>query len=794
MKKIFPILALFTCLIVIFFYPVFLKGYVPFPGDLLLAEYQPWRSYSYTGVAAGAIPNKGQYFDVLRQMYPWKTFEINSLNKGVFPLWNPYNFSGSPLFANFQSAVLFPLNIFYFLFSQTTAWTILIIAQPFISLLSVYLLIRHYKLSKTASIFSAVSYSFSLYMTTFLEYNTMGHFMYLIPLALLSIEWIILNKKKAPLLLSVIIATSGFAGHIQLFAGVVLYALLYLTIRIIQTQNILGKRIFLFLYSLFFIIIGIGIAGIQLLPGMELIGESARSSHSYQFFYNNLLVRPSQLVLYFVPDLFGNPAAKNFLLPFSYPSKAIYIGVATIYFAVFSFKNRKNQIWQTTVIITAILASIIFLTPVSMALYRFNLPFLSSSSPSNYIFMVSLGLCVLAGFGLDEFIKHKGKYPFVILGIFWLIMGIIFISVKLMNTQIVAKNFIYSTIILIFLTFAVFAVKIIKNRFLFFIFIVLVTFDLFYFFHKFNPFVPKSFVYPKTEITNWINKSGGIDRVWGFGYGSVDANFATENNFYSPDGYDPLYPKYYGELIQSSNDGKIATTFNEKTRSDAIITRGFGEDGMMKNPYRLKILSIMGVKYILDKTENGTTAKTFPPEIFENIASVNDFRILKYKNSAPRFFLTNSYNIYKTKNDFENKLFSSTFNPKETILLNQKPAIDLSIPSTKKQAKLIKYSPNSVVIETTTDQNALLYLSDTYYPGWKVFVDNNPSTILRANYAFRAVVIPSGSHKIEFKFSPSSFKFGFWLSFISIVLALVTLIIKEKIYNKNNNRKNESKI
>ena len=183
--------VIFTIITAVFFYPVFIKGYVPFPADLLLAEYQPWRSYSYNGIAAGAIPNKAQYFDSLRQMYPWKTFEISAVRSGVLPLWNPHNFSGSPLLANFQSGVFYPLNILYFLFSQTTAWTISVILQPLLSLIFVYMLVRHYKLSKIAAVFSAISYAFSLYMTTFLEYNIMGHFMYLVPLAMLAVEWLI---------------------------------------------------------------------------------------------------------------------------------------------------------------------------------------------------------------------------------------------------------------------------------------------------------------------------------------------------------------------------------------------------------------------------------------------------------------------------------------------------------------------------------------------------------------------------------------------------------------------------
>ena len=114
MKKYLPLLVL-TGICLLFFYKTLIFGKIPFPGDLLLTQYGPWRHVSYSGYVAGAIPSKDQYFDVLRELYPWKTLVTESLKKGVFPLWNPYNFSGAPLLANYQSQVFYPLTFLYFI-------------------------------------------------------------------------------------------------------------------------------------------------------------------------------------------------------------------------------------------------------------------------------------------------------------------------------------------------------------------------------------------------------------------------------------------------------------------------------------------------------------------------------------------------------------------------------------------------------------------------------------------------------------------------------------------------------
>src|SRR3989344_2659077 len=112
-KEIF--LSIITSVLVaaVFFYKFVLFGQLPFPGDLLIAEYKPWRSYSFLGYNPGSYPNKAQYPDVLRQLYPWKTETIEQIKSGRLPLWNPHNFSGSPLLANFQASALYPLSLLY---------------------------------------------------------------------------------------------------------------------------------------------------------------------------------------------------------------------------------------------------------------------------------------------------------------------------------------------------------------------------------------------------------------------------------------------------------------------------------------------------------------------------------------------------------------------------------------------------------------------------------------------------------------------------------------------------------
>jgi uncharacterized membrane protein YfhO len=63
-------------------------------------------------------------------------------------------------------------------------------------------------------------------------------------------------------------------------------------------------------------------------------------------------------------------------------------------------------------------------------------------------------------------------------------------------------------------------------------------------------------------------------------------------------------------------------------------------------------------------------------------------------------------------------------------------------------------------------------LSDTYYPGWKAWVDGRPEKIYQANYAFRAVPLSAGVHQVKFVYDPVSFKWGAGVTLLGILICL----------------------
>ena len=92
--------------------------------------------------------------------------------------------------------------------------------------------------------------------------------------------------------------------------------------------------------------------------------------------------------------------------------------------------------------------------------------------------------------------------------------------------------------------------------------------------------------------------------------------------------------------------------------------------------------------------------------------------------------------------------------------------------------KLIKYKPNYLVYESNSTSEQLAIFSEIYYDkGWMAYIDGELSSHFRANYALRAMLIPEGKHKIEFKFIPKSYYTGEKIALIGSILLILSFIL-----------------
>jgi hypothetical protein len=101
-----------------------------------------------------------------------------------------------------------------------------------------------------------------------------------------------------------------------------------------------------------------------------------------------------------------------------------------------------------------------------------------------------------------------------------------------------------------------------------------------------------------------------------------------------------------------------------------------------------------------------------------------------------------------------------TFNPKDIAIVEEKDKIaDLSNieVDTAARIQLVKNNNDDILYTANTSKKQLAVFSEIYYNlGWKAYIDNKETPIVKVNYVLRALVVPAGKHDIKFEFRPSS--------------------------------------
>ncbi len=168
-------------------------------------------------------------WDALAQYFPWRHFAAQTLARGEIPLWNPFQFCGTPFLANAQSAVFYPLNWPFWVFDTAFAFGIAAFGHSVLASFSTYFLARRWNLSRAGAILAATIYAFCGYLSAWALLPTLFATAAWLPLCLLLLERASDDEKPgaASLGLSLALACALLAGHAQIF----FYILLALALR-----------------------------------------------------------------------------------------------------------------------------------------------------------------------------------------------------------------------------------------------------------------------------------------------------------------------------------------------------------------------------------------------------------------------------------------------------------------------------------------------------------------------------------------------------------------------------------
>ena len=744
LKKFWPV-GFILLLWFVFSAPYFFQHKVPYASKYQVTFFTPWSEYQeFAGpVKNGAMP------DVVDQIYPWKHFTIESLKKGQIPFWNPYSFSGTPHLANYQSAVFSPFNLLFFILPFVDAWSLLILLQPLLAGLFMYLFLREQRVSSSAALVGSNAFMFCGFMVTWMAYGTLAMAVAFLPLALLGIEKGFRGRSfvLGPLLLTLSIAISFFSGHFQVSLYFALYTFSYLLFKYFQTKDFRA-----FLRTGGFYLGGVLIALIQIIPTLELYKVAVRS----EIFSNAGAIPWHYLVTVFSPDFYGNPVTRNDWLGY-YAEWGSFIGIIPLvlaFAALFVKKNKKIVLFFFFAGLTALLFAVD--SPFQKLLVFLKLPVFSTSIPSRIVFLFSFSFAVLAAFGFDFVIEQLKKRSFrkivIMFSVFsasllfiWSLL-LIFKILPADKSSLAVRNMFLPSLIFSSIFAAVVLNSIFKKKFLILFLGVLLllftAFDSLRFANKWMPFDSRELVFPKMPVVEAMQKNVGNGRV----YGDFGAYIDTYYNLPSIDGYDPLYNKRYGEFIQSATNGEFV---NAQRSIVSLDKRG---------KYAGRVLDLLGVTIVYHPISRTNQGWAFP--VWSNLKKYSviyqddKFQLFRNNTALPRAKLFYSYEVLKDDKNIIKKFYNDKFDFRNVLLLEEEPHFAKASPGKpNNKVEITSYTPNRVKIFVSTDKPGLLFLSDSYYPKWKVKVNGKEQKIYRADYAFRAVLVPNGESEVEFYYN-----------------------------------------
>lgn len=766
MKKSFfdyiaPLAALFITFL--FFLPNLLIGKIPFPADAQIGLYHPFRDISLDGYNPGRFPTKNPLItDPILQAYPWKFQVTENIKRGNLPFWNPYSFSGQPLLANIQSSTFQATNLLFFVFPFNIAWATSLILPSILTTVFMFFFLRDLNLSKAASVFSAVVLPLTGFFVAWLSWESIVATVMWLPLILLSISKII--KRISPwwfLFLTISVTQIIFSGHWQAGFYVAIAAVIYLLFKI-KDQKV-TKNLLVVVTA---IILGVMVSAVQILPSLEFLKLSARDvDQGYYPGRQDWFIPYEHLIQLISPDFFGNPTTYNYWGVFNYGEFVSFIGIIPLSFCLLAIiKRAPNIIFFITLAAIALLLGLE--NPISTIPYTQPFPFISSSQPSRIIFLLDFALVGLAAFGLDSFLKDKSKFKnFIPVVLFFCFLIVLFFASSSdrfaqdagLHAQIVARRNLAIPIVTAFALFLILVLKAfnISSRIIIGLIFLITALELFRFGSKYISFSKISWIFPKTQTTEFLANSEKPFRILATDRRIMHPNISSVYGIESVDGYDPLYLLPYNQLVsswQSNNPDAKPGAYNR------IVT---------PQKYDSPITNLLNVKYILtfDQITNPNFAKVFEEgqtKVYENLKAL------------PRAYFVQEVIKVDTKSDELKYLLDPNFDSASTAVSQ-----DLSFKRQEASASAIiaDYKDQQIEIATYSDREMPLVVGNVYYPGWQAYIDGQKTQVHKVNYLQQSVIVLQGNHMVEFKFQPKSFYNGLYLSILGLVGTMLTGLV-----------------
>lgn len=743
------------------------------------------------------------------QFYPWRTFAAAEWLAGRVPLWNPYAGFGMPLAANLQSGVFYPLNLHYLLLPVHYAQTITLVGHIAIAGGAMYGLLRALAAGRLAALVAGVAYMFSGFVVAQGSFHNTTCVLAWAPAALWGVEAAATattgrDRLRALAGLAVATALLLLGGFIQYAVYALLAAAGWALVRLelwgaLGTLAAAGRSVRVGLTVAGGVLLGVLLAGVQLLPTAELTRESVRHAGLGFDDATSASLWPGMLLTTVAPGLFGGQATNDWRVAGTPYEGVLFLGALPLLAAVAGVRARHPLRWYLVLLAGAgLFLALGRYNPLYQSLFN-TVPGLATfHAPARYALWYVLAVCVLAGLGVDALAKAPPTPAFRRLtdqgdplpaqppspavralrltaggglalagvggallvagagtpflaragaalaeGGGWLVVaaGLLLLRARV-PSPVWAAGLVACTVL-----------------------------NLASAGRGLVPGTDAALYDPQLDAPALarLRDQAGFDRTWvdDAGYLAAQGRYFNLSGFWVTDL--PQLQQARRQLIP--NLGNVAGLYEVHNYDPLRLGRGaLLETAAPPDAFLERLLDLMGVRYL----PAGSQVRSANSRVW---GALGDQPVRERAGRPlPRAFVTAAAVSVDGPEAALARLREPGFDPATTAVVEGAVTIPLpGGPGSFTLARITEYEHQRLTVSVDSP-GGVLVVTDAYYPGWRAYLDGAETPIYPTDVAFRGVRLPPGPHLVEMRYQPATFSVGLALSGVGAVLLCLVLL------------------
>ena len=758
---------LFAALALALYWPI-LIGKVPLPADMV-TMFPPWQSVPGPERATAQHAEMG---DLVTELYPWKLITHRAATRGTLPLWNPYAMLGSPFVGDPQSALFYPPNIPFFVLPTAIAWSLSFLIRTFLAGFFAALYARSLGVQRPAALYAGVAFAFSGWVTALQPRPHLDAALWL-PAVLLAVDRLRQRADgRSAALTAAAFALPVLAGQPECAAHVTLIGLVYFVYRLFSPRcpppgEVGGPARF----AGSFVLAGalaLGLASVQILPTLEFIGQLDRGVDAPWG------AKPLAEIAAFVSrDLGANPNSAGVAIP----ECAAYAGMLTLLLAPIALRSRNVRDAVFFWALLLVILEIVYGFGPFYALSR-RVPILGGIPNWRLLAAADFCLAMLAALGLSaicdrsagrpasafEWVSAAAVFAAAAAGILWALergrhgfQPHPWISLRTIRGPASSAGVLLAAAV--FLAFALSGR--IRPPVVAVLALAFGVVDLLSAGYRFIPFTTPSRIFPPSPTVEFLARNAQAHRVVAID-GASGPGFEQAYGLESPIGFNVVVYRARRVLSIFGFEESSPAFLSEKI----VASRG-------------RLLDLMNVQYLVTTTETrGAERFARSAERFRLVFSDASVRVFENQTVLPRAFLVpaSGIEVVRAEDAQLSRTGAADFDPSRSVVLPELPPPTPfrgeSAPSLPPGVAGFVQGVNDLRLVASVAEPSVLVLSQTHYPGWRVYVDDGSRPLLRADYAFAGVALEPGRHVVRFAMEPNSLRIGALISCVSLAAAV----------------------